>query len=1013
MFRFSVQTGSLVIFLFLLSVSFHSNANEKEGINPRKPIKNLVIDQWSGEDGMISNNLTSVMQASTGFIWVTSFNGVMRFDGIQFELYDKEILPFLRSNGIYKSIEDKDGKLWFCTQGSGVITYDAGKFAVMPGNDSISPSIRCILTDSKNRIWAGSNNGGLFVNNGHGFENVDQPLLHKTNIMDLEELPDGSICIATNGNGIVVFHDSIYTHYGLEQGLSSDIVNILYLDKQQRLYIGTAYGLDYFEKGRIHKASYFRGVEINDIVVDDYGTIWAGTEQGLGKINDSLGIYDFFSEKDGLPASQISSICFDHENSLWASTKKAGLIRFKDGNFTNFTKDDGLSSDNVNIIAEHQGKFYVGSDDGQVNIIDNGNFSRIPFKTNLRNTGIRDICFVNDHTLLVSSYRGVLKLQDGNEKMLDIKDGLPSNDVRRIFLDSRGEIWLGTRSGGLAKMKGDHEYEIYNAPDRLLSNYILAVEEDQAGNILVGTHSGGLSVITPEDQIETFSFEPTNSGMLIFNILPESPEVYWLATNVGIFRFFHGKFEKVAFDKRFKTETFFDILKDDQNSFWLTSNIGLFQVAKSEMDDFFRGDIDLVKVKLYDNNDGMASKECTGATRSTISSDGKLWVPTLGGVAVLDPDNIRVNRQLPQIYITGLSADYKDIPIDALPIVMEPGFMRFNFRFTGLSLFAPNKMQFRYKLQGVDKDWVIPEGREARYTNLPAGRFTFEVIASNNDGIWNEQPASIHFMIKPYFYQTIWFYLLIAVLVGLSVWGFVIWRTHNVEKMNVELRKLNAELDRFVYSTSHDLRAPLTSVMGLVDIAIREKTSNAKDECLQLIDSSVKKLDSFIKDIMDYSRNQRIEIKKETINFEQLINEALTEIRFLDKNDRIEKAISIENHTPFISDKRRLSVILNNLLSNAVRYHNLKKEHPFIKVNVSLNELKQAEISVMDNGKGIKKEHLERIFEMFYRAEEGSQGSGLGLFIVKETVDKLHGKIDVESEFDKGTIFRVTLPSLN
>jgi len=409
----------------------------------------------------------------------------------------------------------------------------------------------------------------------------------------------------------------------------------------------------------------------------------------------------------------------------------------------------------------------------------------------------------------------------------------------------------------------------------------------------------------------------------------------------------------------------------------------------------------------------MASQECTGATRMTLTKDGNLWVPTLDGVAIIDPKDIIENNKKPEVYITDFKTDFDSYDNNLeKKLVVEPGILRYKFNFTSLSYIAPPKVRFKYKLSRVDKDWIdAGNEREAIYTNLPKGEYTFTVIASNNDGVWNENGDSLIFKVDPYFYETTAFYFLVAGCLGFLIWGIIIWRVHNVERVNTELRKLNEELDRFVYSASHDLRAPLSSVLGLVEIARLEPEISGKDKCLHMINASIKKLDGFIGDIIDYSRNQRVDLQTNKVDIEHEVNEVFSELRYLDNNGEIDKKIINHEKRHFMTDGRRLNVILKNLISNAFRYHDLKKTNPYIRIEIKYSQ-KNAIITVADNGIGIEKHHLEKIFDMFYRADESSKGSGLGLYIVKETIDKLSGIIEVNSQIIKGTTFTLTIPSL-
>jgi signal transduction histidine kinase len=225
------------------------------------------------------------------------------------------------------------------------------------------------------------------------------------------------------------------------------------------------------------------------------------------------------------------------------------------------------------------------------------------------------------------------------------------------------------------------------------------------------------------------------------------------------------------------------------------------------------------------------------------------------------------------------------------------------------------------------------------------------------------------------------------------------------------LSKRNTELDNFVYSVSHDLRAPIASVLGLINLARVDKDVAMKDMYLEMINKSALQQDHFIKEILDQSRNSRLEVKREEILFEPLIEETFNQLKFATSTGKsVERVINIEQDGPFFSDRWRLKVILNNIISNAIRYRNGKD--PVIKVNVAING-RLAKLAIEDNGKGIEKEHMPNIYKMFYRATDDGAGSGLGLYIVKEAIDKLNGHINIESEIGKGTTVQLEIPEIS
>jgi PAS domain S-box-containing protein len=227
-----------------------------------------------------------------------------------------------------------------------------------------------------------------------------------------------------------------------------------------------------------------------------------------------------------------------------------------------------------------------------------------------------------------------------------------------------------------------------------------------------------------------------------------------------------------------------------------------------------------------------------------------------------------------------------------------------------------------------------------------------------------------------------------------------------------ELRKTNMELDKFVYSVSHDLRAPLLSMQGVIDITAEETTEEGTGEYMKMLEGSVKRLDILIGDILEYSKNARTDVKADNIDFEVLLKEITANLKYMnDADNRVKINIDIKNESILVSDKRRISAILNNLISNAVRYHNPQTGNPYVNITVH-SMAKETVIEVADNGIGIKEDFHQKIFEMFYRVSESSIGSGLGLYIVKEAVGKLQGTVNVESKPGQGTKFTLIIPNL-
>jgi signal transduction histidine kinase/ligand-binding sensor domain-containing protein len=998
--------------LAIFVVAALSASAQRKEFSPTSILSQGFVYKWTGENGLISNNITSALQSKDGFIWITTYNGIMRFDGKRITVYDKATIPFLETEAFYRVYEDEQSALWFASQGSGVVKFKNKKFEAVTSSNPlpIPKSVRSLLLDSST-VWIGSNNEGLYkLDANRILTHVQHPKLDKTNVLDVAKDHRGIVWIATDGNGLFAYNGQQMVEYTEADGLLSNSINSLAVSHQGEVFVGTTEGLNVVRNNQLLALDFLRDIPINDIVIDADNRKWIATENGLARISADNTAEEFANSKNGFPYTRLNTVCKDAEGSLWISTGRDGLLQVRETGIMNIGENLKLSSDRINVVVEGRDRaFYIGSDASTVDLYRNGELKPIPLTTDLSGAAIRDISEDENGVLWIASYKGLLRKDGARETLID--NELTAIDLRRILKDKAGNLWLGSRSGGVMQYspKLKKIVKTYTKNSGLSSNYILALEEDTAGNIYVGTHSGGLSIIKPDGSTQTYHLTEQDAGVLIFNLHIEAPDRVWLVSNVGLYLFNGRTFKKINFAATTKGETYFDWLEDEARNVWITSNLGVLRIERNQLNNYLAGKTTTVVTKLLDNQDGMLNKECTGATRSLKSSSGKLWIPTIGGVSIFYPEKIIDNRQLPNTYVTELVTDYGTSVDDT--VVVQPGNLRYTFYYTALSYLAPGKLKFKYQLAKVDDAWV--EGgskREAEYTNLSPGTYTFRVLASNSDGYWSTQSAVKTVVVLPYFYETAWFITICIVVAIALLYGAYRWRVLVVEKRNRELRKLNSELDRFVYSASHDLRAPLSSILGLITVARMDTQSN-KLEYLNLIEKSIHKLDGFIHDIIDFSRNSRTELVAEEIQFESLIHELIDELKYMDEKGVIQKEIIVQMPVPFYTDRKRLAIILRNLISNAYKYHNPLIADSFLTIKVEYTE-QRAVITISDNGLGIAPEHLPNIFKMFYRGSETNKGSGLGLYIVKEATEKLRGEISVTSEVGKGTKFKLVLPSL-
>jgi len=976
-----------------------------------KSLDRLSVYSWAEKSGLDTKNITSAFQSRDGYLWLTSYSGIIKFDGYQSQFYNRNNLPFLAIDGFRKGFEAPDeSRLYFASQGSGVLVYENNNFKLLTAsNGTIPKSINYLLVEENRSILIGSNDG-LYQYQDNKITPLKPSIFKKMNVIDIKRDHNGTLWIATEGQGLYSLDPQGNTRrYGIENGLQSNVINTLSIDSLQ-VYIGTQAGIAILKNREVKPIEFMQNQSINTILSKG-DIVWVGSNNGLGRLNIKTNNGDYTRSLEATTLTRINQIQFDKEGSLWICTGRDGLIQLRQTGVSNYTTYDGLSSNKINIIKNDYlgNRQFIGCDDGSLFTYNNNQITKIPLKLQSSQTGIRDVLEEKDGTLWVASYRGLIRKRGDDEFKYDLSQGLSSMDLRVIHKDQKGNIWVGSRSGGLVKIVDDQVVAIYDENNGLNSNFVLSIEEDNDGNLFIGTHSGGLTQISPKGDFTNHSISENDAGLIIFNTHIDKQGQLWVVSNSGLYHFQDGKFTPIALQKNLSGISMFDWLEGPQGDAWITSSQGVINIPKAELAAFFKDNSHIVESKMINSTDGMREEECTGAVQASTDNAGRLWIPTIGGVSVIDTDLLRTNTIKPPVYISSLTAD-TTIYENNNDLEIPAGHIRYVINFTALSFISPDEMKFRYRLENFDEDFIeVKNERQVEYTNLPPGDYKFSVMASNNDGVWNEVGDELRFSVAAFYYQTTWFYLLVVLAATAILFITYKWRIHGIEKMNVKLRKVNSELDSFVYSASHDLRSPLASLLGLIDLAHVDSKNTGL--YLEKMKTSVKKLDAFIGDIIDFSSNERKEVMISTFSMPELIDDVLDELNFLNHDDSVTINKSFNGESSFASDRRRVAIILRNLISNALKYRDNEKQNPTISINIHCDKI-YTSIEIDDNGIGIAKHAMRDIFKMFFRATENSSGSGLGLYIVKETVEKLQGTITVESVVKKGTTFTITLPNL-
>jgi PAS domain S-box-containing protein len=831
--------SGLFLSVFLMGLILIALSPFAFSLDPKKEITQYMLDSWGPEDGLPQNTIGAIIQTGDGYLWIGTLEGLARFDGVRFEVYNKRNVKQLSNNWVRALCEDDKGNLWIGTNGGGLVCLENGTFTAYTTDDGLADDhVWSIYQDREKNLWVGTEKGLNRIIGGRISTCTTEPGLSGYIIRAVYEDRKGGLWIGSHGGGLFHREKEKFTIYTKAQGLSNDQVNAVHEDRQGNIWIGTnGGGLYCLENGEppFHVYTGKDGLAndgVRAIHEDRDGNLWIATfGGGLSRFKE--GKFSSLAKKHGLSDNIVMSLCEDAEGSLWLGTWGGGLNCLKNGKFTLYTTMGGLSNDMVLSIYEDRNGYIWLATDGGLNRLDpgTGEFTVYTKKQGLVGNLVVSIYEDRKGTLWIGTEGGLNRLEKGKFSAYTTGDGLSNNMIRPIYEDREGNLWIGTYGGGLNRLKNG-KFTVYTTGHGLANNIIRTIYQDRKGTLWIGTEGGLNRLVRPGSDEGPLSFAAytTRDGLAdngVKAIYEDREGNLWIGTySGGLSRLKNGTFTNITKNEGLFDDTVYQILEDDSGNLWMGCNKGIFKVSREELNRFCSGELKKVQCIAYDNNDGMKSRECNGISWPSACKgrDGNLWFPTKKGAVRIDPGNIKINELPPPLKIEAIKANDMEFqpPFAAKggTLAFPPGTERFEIRYTALSFLAPEKVRFQYKLEDFDRQWLeVGTRRTAFYTRLPPGNHTFRVTACNNDGIWNETGTSISFYQEPYFYETLWFFFLCALAVAFSGFGIYRLRVKQLTKHKKELEHLVAERTHQLEETNKKLEK-LSIVASETDNAV-------------------------------------------------------------------------------------------------------------------------------------------------------------------------------------------------
>jgi ligand-binding sensor domain-containing protein/signal transduction histidine kinase len=999
-----------------------------------RPVSQYTIKHWNMDTGLPNNAILDIEQTEDGYLWLATFNGLTRFDGIDFEAFYRANTPELLTDHISALLVDDRDQLWVGTNGGGLLKYYRGAFTSYKSNSVNGSIITAMAKGSNGVLWIGTRDGLLKFDNDR-FEEVEGGVLDNYYITSLFQDQNERLWIGTTTQGLYVVDSNGITSFTTEHGLPSNSIYSVFVDSRDDVWVGTNRGVSLIGSGIENFDSYPNAPKgyVNDFLEDHEGNVWMGSSSGLYRFNSQFEKPD---QNEEVGNHIIQSLFSDREKNIWAGTYRVGLSRLNQSKFLLFGELEGLQNEVVNVTYWDSTQHWVGTDMGLIKV-ENGEIESFMLDQRSDGNRIRDILRDSKGRLWICTYNGLVHF-DGEQvvQKYAVKDGLSSNNIRRIVEDHQGNLWVGT-ANGLNRIESG-KITNYDAESGLRDSFIMSLFVDNQGKLWVGTNGGGSYVYNGD------YFEPVTSLQgsrdIVFNFTQDENGAIWISTNRGVLYHQDSTTYNITAKEGIVSNNIFQVILEEPGLAWLTSDRGIMRVSREDALNLIKGESEVLRnVRLFDRADGLRTGQITAASNADTNADGQIWFCTIKGVAAINGKNIPTNDLRAITKVTRVLTEDERFQ-GSEEILLPAGNRTLEVHYSGLSFSAPEKVKYKYKLENFDPDWVDAGSRRtAYYTNLPPGEYEFQVLAANNDGLWSEAPATIQLVQQAYFYQETWFLVLLVVLLiafgaflyylramGLSRRNYqlarmVQERTRDLQYQkedilfkSEELNQLNTVKDKLLSVISHDLRGPIAAISGLLGLlksghlSYHELMSQSNR-----LNTEVHNLTYLLDNLLNWSKTQMqgIKLNQENVSLHTVVEQNLKMVAPISD----QKKISIFNRVPdscyTYTDVNFLSLVIRNLLMNALKFTHERGEITITSEKQNGNVV----VAVNDNGVGMTPEELDKLFNKdTHYSKMGTAneaGTGIGLLLCKEFVELDGGRIWAESKIGEGSSFKIQLNS--
>lgn len=1058
--------------------------------------EDFVVTRYTMADGLPINSANIVQQSPDRYLWIATYNGLVRFNGTQFKIYDASVDSAFRSNRIRDIYISKSVPgLWMMIESGGVIHYDYENFRFYGEKDGFTDRWVVSVLDHPNGILLLGTNDGAYTYNGTTFRRIFDPpgtqpyrieymAYHNATVwmatsigilkynVDTGEglripLPDTnqsvhSVVVTSTGQPYFVSRTGMYT---IKNDIAEKITELDYIDWPFYQYMYSLDGDIYFSGyngfyrmrngvvTRLRGDMNFEDTSLINLTKTKSGRVFASFTAGeLIEVFESS--FTRFDKQYGIDQFQIHRLSEDDEGNIWIATRLGGLLKLTDNPFSYIGTEDGLSFDNMLALFEDsKGRLWMSVRDEGVYIRENGQIRK--FNPPGRNplAIVNSITETRDGSIWFASYEvGIFRYSsDGTFQQFRLGEVGGLNTVFSLFTDRENGLWVGT-AAGLIYFKDGQRFD-YGLESGLEHRTIRYITQDRDGVVWVGTQGAGIARFNSETNRFEHVYKAEGMQNKPVRAIYPDPQLsgIWVGTEThGLYFLSETLSGSVNTTNGLPDNVIHSIVDTRDGNLWMHTNRGIFMASKQELIRSIREPNTKVNIVVYNADSGMRNAEGNGGVQpaAILDSNGMLHFSTQRGVAGILPQNNRRTPSILTMLFESISAgDFKMNNPDS-EVTIPQGFRDIVVEFSGLHYTSPKRLNYEYRFVGYSEEWqTVVEPNRITFFNIPHGEYTLEIRASDISGLIGTQILSINLNIPPIWRESMWFYTLIALGIGLLVYALFIFnlqkehreqeklralveertqelqrekrlveeRNSIIEAQSAELQKASQAKDNFIYLLGHDLRSPMQAMLGTTSLLETDYDNlhpKERNQLIRMTRQAFERLNALIINLLDWAQMDAGLVKPnlKPIHLNELIKEVTEIYSGSLKTKKIRLFIQISEEIHCMSDVNMLRLALRNLISNAIKF-SPENSDIIVRAEVIKKELK---LHIIDHGVGMSQDQISRLFEIgnvvTTVGTKDEKGTGIGLLLVWQVFKLLGADISIESKLGKGTHFKIKLP---